>query len=102
LTKDFFFKVRAMGVPRNELCPVGAGRFEGRNSSKEADSAYKPLPIRSGESDWPTIVFGSGLSESLGRLRTDAAWWLVESGGRVKIALLISIKPALSALRVEK
>ena len=102
LSGDFVYKIRVMGVPRNGLYPLGAGRFEGRNSSKEADSAYKPLPIRSGESDWPTIVFESGLSESLGRLRTDAEWWLIESGGQVKIAVLISIRPALSALCIEK
>ena len=101
-SEDFTYKIRVMGVPRNRLYPLGAGRFEGRNSSKEADSAYKPLPARSGESDWPTIVFQSGLSESLGRLRTDAEWWLIESEGQVKIAILISIRPALSELCIEK
>lgn len=101
-SEDFVYKVRVMGVPRNELYPLGAGRFEGRNSSKEADSAYKPLPVRSAENGWPTIVFESGLSESLGRLRTDAEWWLIESGGQVKIAVLIAIRPALSALCIEK
>ena len=102
LSEDFVYKIRVMGVPRNGLYPLGAARFEGHNSSKEADSAYKPLPIRSGESDWPTIVFESGLSESLGRLRADAEWWLIESGGQVKIAVLISIKPTLSRLCIEK
>ncbi|MCJ1352514.1 MAG: hypothetical protein MMC33_002498 [Icmadophila ericetorum] len=101
-SEDFTYKIRVMGVPRNGLYPLGAGRFERLNSSKEADSAYKPLPVRSGEKDWRTIVFESGLSESLGRLRTDAQWCLIESKGQVNIAVLISIIPALSAICTEK
>lgn len=101
-SQDFDGRIQDMEVPRSELYPIGAGQIEGRNSSKEADSAYKPLPARSGKKDWPTIVFESGLSESLGRLRTDAKWWLIESGGQVKIAVLISIRPALSTLCIEK
>jgi len=102
LSDDFVHMVRAMGVPRSGLYSLGATRFEGHNSSKEPDSAYKPLPMRSRESDWPTIGFESGLSESLGRLRIDAEWWLIESGGQVKIAVLISIRPAPRALCIEK
>lgn len=102
LSEDFVNKIRVMGVSGTRLYPLGAARFEGHNSSKEADSAYKPLPTRSGESDWPTIVFESGLSESFRNLRTAARWWLTESGGQVKIAVLISIRPALSALCIEK
>jgi len=52
------------------------------------------------ETDWPTIVFESGLSEPL-RLRNDAAWWLVDSG-EVKIVIIISITPAQKRLRVGK
>lgn len=51
--------------------------------------------------DWPTMVSESGLSESPNRLRIDVGWWLIESGGQVKIALLISLKPALSAVHFE-
>lgn len=91
-----------MGVPRYGLYALGAGRFEARNSSKQVDEAYKPLPIRRCECDWPTIVFESGLLESLGRSSTNAEEWLLESRGQIKIALLISIKPALSAIRIEK
>lgn len=88
--------------PRYGLYSLDAAQFQGRNLSKEADGVYKPVHIRSCGCDWPTIVFESGLSESLDRLRTDAEWWLIESRGQVKIALLISVKAALSAIRIEK
>ena len=68
-------------MPGNPYDCGGAGRFEGRKSSKEGDKAYKPLPARRRDEDWPTIVFESGLSESLRRLRVDARWWLEKSGG---------------------
>lgn len=46
LSRKFENKIQALGVPEYELLPLGSGRFEGRNSSKEADEAYKPLPTR--------------------------------------------------------
>ena len=101
-SQDFMHKIWAMGVPRKELYPLGGTRFRGPHSSKEADAAYKPLPIRSGEQDWPTIVFECGLSKSLARLRIDAQWWLTESGGHVNTAVLISTQPLLLELHIEK
>ena len=47
-------------------------------------------------------LFESGLSESFIRLRHDAQWWLTNSGGDVKIVVIISITPAEKRLRVEK
>jgi hypothetical protein len=43
-----------------------------------------------------------GFSESLRHLRFDAGWWLRESGGEVKIVIIISIKRARSIVRIEK
>lgn len=64
---------------------------------------YMALPMRGLNRDWPTMVFESGLSELLNRLRTDAGWWLIESGDQDKILLLISLKPALSVvIHIEK
>ncbi|OCL00245.1 uncharacterized protein K441DRAFT_97134 [Cenococcum geophilum 1.58] len=90
-----------MGLPRRCLYALGGTTFHGHNSSKEADSAYKPIS-RTQETDWPTIVFESGLSESLTRLRHDAQWWLTNSGGDVNIVVVISITPAVKRLRFEK
>ena len=81
---------------------VGTTTYHGRNSSKEADSAYRPLTARPRKTDWPTIVFESGYSESLRHLRCVARWWLTESRGNVRIVIIISIQPAQSTLRIEK
>jgi hypothetical protein len=90
-----------MGVPAFELNFVGATRYHGLNSSKEADSAYKPLSIRPNDTDWPTIVFESGYSESLHRLRIGASWWLRASGGQVNIVVVASVNRQRSTLRIE-
>jgi hypothetical protein len=94
-------KVIGMGMSHRELRPFGGTRYLGNTSSKEGDSCYKPSS-RENETDWPTIVFESGLSESLQHLRSDAKWWLENSGGDVKIVVLISIKPADKRLQIEK
>jgi hypothetical protein len=72
LAGEFLFKVAGMGLPKREIICAGAGRQEGTSSSKEGDSTFKPSSFREKDTDWPTIVFEAGLSESLGRLRTDA------------------------------
>ena len=102
LSEDFRFKLQAMEVPRRDLVPIGSARYQGSRSDKEPDAGYKPMPGRGSGSDWPTIVFEVGLSESLSQLRTDAAWWLINSGGQVMIALIISLKPAPSVIHIEK
>ena len=102
LARSMDIRVIKMGMSEYDLYSLGGTRFYGRNSSKEGDSAYKPLPSRRNEIDWPTIVFESGLSESLRRLRSDARWWLKNSRGDVKIVIIISIKPVQSMLRIEK
>lgn len=63
--------VAQMGISHaNRLAVVGGTTYFGPCSSKEADTAYKPrFRPRAG---WPTIVFGSGLSEGIARLRVDA------------------------------
>ncbi|KAF2194874.1 hypothetical protein K469DRAFT_706356 [Zopfia rhizophila CBS 207.26] len=93
--------VIGMGLPVESLIPLGGTKFSGPNFSKEGDSAFKPLS-RVQKADWPTLVFESGLSESLSRLRIDARLWLTHSGGNVKIVITISITPAERMLLVEK
>jgi hypothetical protein len=102
LATDMIEKVVLMGMRARELDFVGASRFRGRRSSKEGDSAYKPQSFRPNDPDWPTIVIESGVSESLHRLRFDAGWWLTESGGDVKIVIIISIQQAQSRIQIEK
>lgn len=99
--KKLCSKTISMGMTDEDLYGLGSTRFPGRRSSKEGDSAYKPLS-RGNRSDWPTIVIESGLSESLRHLRADAKWWLENSGGDVGIVILISIKEAQRNLLIEK
>jgi len=90
-----------MGLSEDCLYPLGGTTFHSNNSSKEADSAFKPIS-RTQRTDWPTIVFESGLSKSLTHLRQDAQWWLNNSGGDVNIVIIISIALAVKRLRIEK
>jgi hypothetical protein len=95
-------KLERMGLPEDILFPLGATICFGPSSSKQGDSTYKPQ-CRDQETDWPTIVFEAGLSEPLNtRLRTDAQWWLTNSRGEVKIAIVVSIVPAQKSLRIEQ
>jgi hypothetical protein len=43
--------VARMGIPDGEFYGLGATKFEGRYSSKEGDSTYKPLTARPRETD---------------------------------------------------
>ena len=79
-----------MGL-QGQFIYLGATKFQVRRASKEEDTAYKPLSMQPREADWPTIVIEAGWSESLRKLRPNAGFWLEDSGGNVKIALLISI-----------
>lgn len=64
---------------------------------------FSPRLLQEGRySGWPTIVFEPGLSEGLARLRADARWWLINSGGDVNIFLIISVKPVQTCLLIEK
>ena len=94
-------KLEGMGLARRSLYPLGAKTCSGPNSSKQGDSTYKPK-CRTREIDWPTIAIEAGLSEKLPRLRIDAQWWLTNSGGEVKIAIVISVVKEEKSLRIEQ
>lgn len=62
---------------------------------KQPDNAFVP-PLRCAtplsSMGWPTLVIETGVSESLSQLRADAAKWLADSNGNVRIVLVIAIK----------
>jgi hypothetical protein len=95
-------KLREMGLPKRSMRDCGATTFDGFSSSKEGDSSYKPKWCRLRKKDWPTFVIEAGVSESLAELRTDAAWWLHNSSGEVKIVIIILIRPAQKSILIEK
>ena len=94
-------KLEGMGLPEDSLYGIGATTFVGSSSSKEGDSTYKPL-CRTREEDWPTLVVEAGYSEKLAKLRADAEWWLINSGGKVKIVIIISIEEEEKSLLIEQ
>jgi hypothetical protein len=104
LAKEVVIALTVMGprLASYECHSVGATTYRVRGSSKEADSAYRPRSFRPNKTDWPTIVFESGLSESLRQLRVDVDWWFRKSSGAVKIVVIISIKRAPQTLQIEK
>jgi hypothetical protein len=65
------------------------------SKGKQADQCFIP-PGRCASPGqpvgWPTFVIETGVSESLPRLREDAKWWFNNSGGEVRMVLVISIK----------
>jgi hypothetical protein len=63
--------------------------------AKEGDGGVKPIHERARKSDWPTLVFGCGVSESLSRLRIGAAWWLTKD-----LNALITCRIACSGIQL--
>lgn len=71
--------------------PLAGTRIEG-TVSKEPDGSWIPdslPPTR--DNTWPTIVLEVGVSQSKKKLRRDAAWWLANSQGLVKLVITASI-----------
>ncbi|KFY15476.1 hypothetical protein V491_05666 [Pseudogymnoascus sp. VKM F-3775] len=90
LTARINSKVESLGLPSTAFVPTGAARRQGKYVSKQPDGSFKPFSR--GEGGWPTLTIEAGMSESLVKLRRDAAWWLTNSGGQVHIALIASLQ----------
>ncbi|RHZ67743.1 uncharacterized protein CDV56_109314 [Aspergillus thermomutatus] len=91
-----------MRIARDEVFPVQSTTYHGRGgSSKEADSSYKNLRVRSRVGSWPLWVVEGGMSGSIQRLRGDASWWIDHSGGEVKLVLLVWIRPSRKTIKIE-
>jgi hypothetical protein len=69
--------------------------------SKEPDFAYKPLS-RLLESEWPSFVVEVAVSESLSELQGDMAYWLRNSGRRMRVAILLHINKAARTIEIER
>ncbi|KAG0633591.1 hypothetical protein HOY80DRAFT_913339 [Tuber brumale] len=93
-------KVGRMGL-RRALPSVGRTTYQGTSSRKEADGGFKPRAARPHETDWPTVILESGVAESPARLNVDGRWWLANSKGQVKIALLFFVSKAAKTIHIE-
>src|SRR3979411_2170393 len=87
-----------MGMSFMMIRCCGATTYHGSTSSKEGDSSYRP-PSRKG---WTTFVIQSECSETLQHLRSCASWWLRNSQGEVKFAIIISVQQVQKILQIEK
>lgn len=96
------FQTDRIGL-RMHLNPVGSATLEDPPYSKEPDASYLTLQQPPGRTDkWPALVIETGYSESLGRLRVDAEWWLVRSRGDVQVVILTSVHQTKPEIIMEK
>lgn len=70
---------------------VGAGRFHSPGRSKEGDSGIK-CSTRVAGNEWPNLMIEVGDSEQLRQLRYDVQWWLLNSGGRTNLVILVQVE----------
>ena len=95
-------KMTSLGVNRTSLMNIGAARFGAPGGrSKEPDAALRPS-TRVLAADWPSVAIEVGVSESLSQLRTDAQFWLTQSGGQTRIVILLAIKKATRVMTIER
>jgi len=94
-------KIREMGL-FEDIGRTESATFKGNGSEKEADCSWRPWTTRPLIPDWPTLVIESGISQSRDRLVADAHWWLENSGGQVKIVLVISFSQSEKEIRLQQ
>ncbi|PUU80754.1 hypothetical protein B9Z19DRAFT_1078723 [Tuber borchii] len=83
------------------ILPMGSTTYPGTYQIKEADAALRPCHARPRITDWPSVILETGVSETPQRLPVDAKWWLANSGGAVKIALLFFVNLKARSIRIE-
>ncbi|KAG0618109.1 hypothetical protein M758_4G039700 [Ceratodon purpureus] len=84
------------------LTSTGSARFTSlAGRSKEPDVSWKPIS-RVPDTEWPSMVVEVGVSESLKMLQADLRFWLRESGGQTKVAILLHINNHLHTILIER
>ena len=94
-------KIDEMGI-FEDIGQTESATFKGKGSEKEADCSWMPWTTRPLIPDWPTLVIESGISQSRDRLVADAHWWLENSGGQVKIVLVISFSQSEKEIHLQQ
>ncbi|KAJ6110453.1 hypothetical protein N7486_002688 [Penicillium sp. IBT 16267x] len=80
------------------ISALGTARMRGNSCSKESDGQWKPYI---NPPAWPSVVMEVGVSESFNKLKADAAWWLENSRGQVRLVILISIDRTSPKIRYQ-
>lgn len=96
----FMRKAFAMHLGR-ALADTGGATYQGTSSRKQADTAYTPRATRDFKTDWPTIVFECGVSQSAPRLKVDGHWWLESSLGQVNTVLLFFVSKLARTIGIQ-
>ena len=94
-------KIARMGL-FEDIGRMESTTYKGNGSQKEADCSWKPWKSRPLGTDWPTLIIECGVSKSSDRLAVDAHWWFENSGGQVKIVLLISFFKSGKEIRLQQ
>lgn len=79
---------------------VGAGRFHSPGRSKEGDSGIK-CSTRVAGNEWLNLMIEVGDSEPLRQLRFDGQWWLLNSGGRTNVVILVQVEKEPKSVIIE-
>lgn len=81
--------------------PMKSGRVKGSRRSKEPDNGYKPFD-RTRESDYPSVVFEIGVSESLRNLQLDAKHWIEDSQGKTRVVIIAAVNSDEESILIER
>jgi len=73
--KIFNLKATLMGLDNNYLDYMYSTQYQGRDSSKETNSALKFVPFLE-RASWPTLMLESRVSMTITCLRADVHWGL--------------------------
>ncbi|KAG0566006.1 hypothetical protein KC19_7G030900 [Ceratodon purpureus] len=83
------------------LIPIESARIKGSRRSKEPDKGYRPFDRRR-PSDFPSVVFEVGVSESLANLHLDARHWIEDSQGKTKVVIVAAINRNNESILIER
>ncbi|KAL2007235.1 hypothetical protein VTN00DRAFT_8673 [Thermoascus crustaceus] len=93
---------RASSASENQLeCRMHC--LGGGGGEMRPDQSYLPYRLPQGRSDQrPSAVVESGYAELGSKLEADAKWWLIESEGDVRTALVILVDRGRKELTIQK
>ena len=85
-----------------QLNPRGSTTSQGRHSGSQPDASFIPRTLPTGRSrQWPSLVVEVGYTQTNNSLRMKARWWIGNSGGNVKIVVLIFINQTRAEMDFE-
>ncbi|KAI5864687.1 hypothetical protein GGS23DRAFT_561410 [Durotheca rogersii] len=103
LDDEVLIQVYNIGL-RDDWKPVGSTTFSASTGSSggEGDSSRKPTSQRGSPTERPTLIIEGGYSQSMGKLRHKARWWLGNHNFEVEIVLIAKFLRASKTILVEK